>query len=462
MSMTDARRSIPGVDQLMVAPPFQRLLQRYPRERVVVHLREVLDETRERLSSGETSPGVLGPALFAHEVEKLFRRDEVPSLRPVINATGVILHTNLGRAPWAAAAREAVRRTLVSYSNLEFDLEEGRRGSRYVHCVTLLQELTGAEDALVVNNAAAGLVLALNTLALGRGVVVSRGELVEIGGGFRIPEILARSGTSLLEVGTTNKTRLEDYRVGVRGGDATTVLKVHRSNFRITGFTEETTVEELAGLAEEEGLHLVYDLGTGLLLDPERLGLPPEPTVPQGLSLGAHVLVVSGDKLLGGPQAGILLGRSELLTRMRENPLCRALRVDKATLAGLEATLRLYLEPDRALREIPVLRMISQPLAELESRTRAFSARISERGGSPEVTRGVSVVGGGTYPGAELPSWTLRLRPENAGATEVAERLRRGDPPVVVRVEGERLVLDLRTVDPLEEVPLLRRLREVL
>jgi L-seryl-tRNA(Ser) seleniumtransferase len=291
--MPDVRRSIPGVDQLMVAPPFRRLLERYPRDRVVVHLREVLDDTRQKLGSGETSPGVLGPALFAQEVERLFQLEDVPSLRPVINCSGVVLHTNLGRAPWAPAAREAVRRALGGYSNLEYDLDEGRRGSRYTHCVALLRELTGAEDALVVNNCAAALVLAMNTLALDQDVVVSRGELVEIGGGFRIPEILSQSGTRLREVGTTNKTRLEDYRAAVRDCDAPVLLKVHRSNFRISGFTEEASLRELADLATEEGLYLVFDLGTGLLIEPERLGLPPEPTVMEALAEGSHVVAFS-------------------------------------------------------------------------------------------------------------------------------------------------------------------------
>lgn len=461
--MPDVRSQIPGVDQLLLAPVFRRLLDRYPRARVVGHLRDVMDDTRLRLGRGEELDDLAAPIRYAREVERALRREEIPSLRQVINATGVVLHTNLGRAPLAWEAVEAMRRVALGYSNLEYDLAEGRRGSRYTHCVSLLAELTGAEDALVVNNAAAGLVLALNTLAQDRGVAVSRGELIEIGGGFRIPEILSRSGAQLREVGTTNKTRLADYLEAAEQGDVDVLLKVHRSNFRMTGFTEEVEVATLAGLAAERRVHLVYDLGTGLLVDPESLGLPHEPRVSEGIALGAHVVVVSGDKLLGGPQAGIVVGRTELIERMRRNPLCRALRVDKATIAALEATLRLYRDPERAIREIPVLRAIAATPQEVEARVRALVERLRERGVTVDEARGVSVVGGGTYPGAELPTWTLRVAPvEGTSAEALARAMRMGDPAVVGRVEGDRLVLDLRTVDPMDETPLLRRLREAL
>jgi len=340
------------------------------------------------------------------------------------------------------------------YSNLEFDLEAGARGSRYTHCVELLREITGAPDALVVNNNAAAVVLALGTLAQGREVLVSRGELVEIGGGFRIPDMVSRSGATLREVGTTNRTRVQDYREAVVEGRTGAILKVHRSNFRISGFTEEAPLEELARLAGEWGLFLVHDLGSGLLAEPRSLGLPEEPRAPESLRKGAHAVAISGDKLLGGPQAGILLGDAETLARMRRNPLTRAFRVDKVTLAGLEATLRHYLDPDEALREIPTLRMIALPADELEARCRAVARSLQGSGLRVEVAEGFGVVGGGTYPEVHLPGWTLRVRVQGMSSGEAARRLRTAEPPVVGRQEDEELVLDLRTVDP-SEVPAL-------
>jgi len=338
------------------------------------------------------------------------------------------------------------------YSNLEFDLEAGARGSRYAHCVAPLREITGAPAALVVNNNAAAVVLALSTLAQGREVLVSRGELVEIGGGFRIPEMISRSGATLREVGTTNRTRVQDYREAMVEGRTGAILKVHRSNFRISGFTEEASLEELARLAREWGLFLVHDLGSGLLADPRALGLPEEPRASESLGKGAHAVAISGDKLLGGPQAGILLGDVETMARMRANPLTRAFRVDKVTLAGLEATLRHYLDPDEALREIPTLRMMAAPVGELEARCRDMAHALRGSGLQVEVAEGFGVVGGGTYPEVHLPGWTLRIRVPGMSSGEAARRLRTAEPPVVGRQEDEDLVLDLRTVDP-SEVP---------
>jgi L-seryl-tRNA(Ser) seleniumtransferase len=380
-------------------------------------------------------------------VESRLAAAEVRSLRPVVNATGVILHTNLGRAPLAAAARDAMARAAASYVTLEYDLERGVRGSRYVHCAGLLVELTGAEAALVVNNNAAALVLALNTLALGREVVVSRGELVEIGGAFRVPDILERSGARLREVGSTNRTRLDDYSRAV-SEEVGALLKVHRSNFRITGFTEEASLSELATLAAEHGVPLIHDLGSGLLMEADRLGLAGEPTVMESLRAGADLVTFSGDKLLGGPQAGIVLGRRTLVERMRSNPLCRALRVDKVTLAALEATLHLYRDPDRALAEIPALALLSQPSSTLEARALALAERLRSAGARAEAMPGTAVVGGGTCPDVEVPSWTIRVASTAPTPGELARRLRSGDPPVVARVEEDRLVLDLRTVRP--------------
>lgn len=397
---------------------------------------------------------------LAREVEKALLLDGIPSLRPVINATGVVLHTNLGRAPLAEAARSAMARAARGYGNLEFDLERGGRGSRYVHCVQLLRELTGAEGALVVNNAAAALVLGMNTLAAGREVAVSRGELVEIGGGFRIPEILVRSGVTLCEAGATNRTRIDDYEAALDARDVAALLKVHRSNFRIEGFTEEASVSALAELADRRGVHFFHDLGTGLMMDPGVLGLPDEPGVAGSLAEGAHVVAFSGDKLLGGPQAGILLGREELIARMRQNPLCRSLRVDKVTLAGLEATLRLYRDPGRALREIPVLRMIATPARELRERASRLAAALKAGGAGASVIPEMSVVGGGTCPGVNLKTHVVELDAGRQSVAALARRLRRGEPPVLARVDSDRLMLDPRTIEPEQEARLVDRVVE--
>ena len=454
--MTDPRRGLPGVDRALASTAFAALLAEHPRQRIVHHLRSALDHAREDLARGTgQAPPDIGD--LAGEVEKALVLDGIPSLRPVINATGVVLHTNLGRAPIAPAARSAMARAARGYGNLEFDLEHGSRGSRYVHCVQLLRELTGAEAALVVNNAAGALVLGMNTLAAGKEVAVSRGELVEIGGGFRIPEILVRSGVRLREVGSTNRTRIADYEAALDAGEVAALLKVHRSNFRIEGFTEEAGVAELAELAERLRVHFFHDLGTGLMMDSAVLGLPGETRVADSLANGAHVVGFSGDKLLGGPQAGILVGREEPIASMRQNPLCRSLRVDKVTLAGLEATLRLYRDPGRALREIPALRMIAaSPQALLERATR-LAAALEARGVKARVSPGTSLVGGGTCPGVALDTFVVEPDTGARSVSAVAGRLRRGDPPVLARVEEDRLGVDPRTVEPEEESLLVER-----
>lgn len=471
--MTDPRRFIPPVDRLLESEAFGGLAADYPRQRVVAAVRRVLEAVRREAAADAGPPDPSDPVPYARRARRLLERDDRPSLRPVVNATGVVLHTNLGRAPLAVAARTAMVAT-AGYANLEYDLDEGRRGSRYVHCADLLTELTGAGDALVVNNGAAALVLALNTLARGRPVLVSRGELVEIGGGFRIPEMLERAGARLVEVGSTNRTRLEDYRraAGEAGGSSTPegtgpgaepamVLKVHRSNFRISGFTEEASLAELAGWTRERGLPLVHDLGSGLLVDPELLGLPHEPRPADSLDAGADLVAFSGDKLLGGPQAGIVLGDAALVEALRRNPLCRALRVDKGTLAALEATLRLYRDPARAVAEIPALAALARTPEELDARARRLAGALRAAGVDVEVVESRSVPGGGTYPGVELPSRALALAGDGTDAGAVAAALRDGEPPVVGRVEEGRLLLDLRTVAPEEDATLLARITEV-
>lgn len=371
-----------------------------------------------------------------------------PSLNRVINGTGVILHTNLGRAPLAQVARSAMA-DAAGYSNLEFDLGTGKRGSRYDHCVGLLCELTGAEDALVVNNCAAALALALAAHAGGKDVVVSHGELVEIGGGFRIPEVVEASGAQLLAVGTTNRTRVGDYAAALEEQAVGAILKVHRSNFEVTGFTEEAGLPELVPLGLAQGVPVIYDLGSGLLVDPSSLGLPSEPTPAESVAAGADLVTFSGDKLLGGPQAGILVGRSTAVSRARKHPLCRAVRTDKVTLAGLEATLDLYRSPDQAVDRIPTLRMLAASPESMWERGEALLPRLS---GLKDVRleRDVSLVGGGTFPGVRLPTWVLRWSPAVAVDDDLAA-LRMGQPAVVARAHEGHLVLDLRTVLAEEE-----------
>ncbi len=454
------------MDALLASPPVVELLRRYPRERLLTALRAAMDQARTAVAGGAGPEDVGGVDTVAAEAARRLAEEDVPSVRRVINASGVVLHTNLGRAPLAETALEAMIEAGRGYTNLEYDLAAGRRGSRYVHCTELLCALTGAESGLVVNNAAAGLLLALNTLASGRSVVVSRGELVEIGGGFRIPEILERSGAKLLEVGSTNRTHLSDYAAAVRGGGAAAVLKVHRSNFRIRGFTEEASVPELAELAHEAAIPLIHDLGSGLFADAGALGLPREPRAAESLAAGADVVVVSGDKLLGGPQAGIVVGRAEVVVAMSSNPLCRALRVDKTTLAGLEATLRLYRDAEDARREIPALRMVGESADAVRERALALAGALADAGVvGAEVVESRCAVGGGTYPEVEIPSWAVALPVDEASGGSpdtLAGALREAPTPVVARIEGERLLLEVRTVFPRETEDLVRSVVEAM
>jgi L-seryl-tRNA(Ser) seleniumtransferase len=333
----------------------------------------------------------------------------------------------------------------AGYSNLEYDLERGSRGSRYTHCAELLVRLTGADAALVVNNNAAALVLVLNTLALDREAIVSRGELVEIGGSFRVPEIMARSGARMREVGSTNRTHPDDYGQAI-GLSTALILKVHQSNFRMEGFTADVPVAELEPIARAHGVLLVNDLGSGLMLPSSILGLPFEPTAADAVREGADVVTMSGDKVLGGPQAGLILGRAELIERMRRNPLCRAFRVDKLTLAGLEATLALYLDPDRAIREIPVLRMISESVATLTMRAESLAGALRQNGVSASTADGASTVGGGAFPGVDLPSRLVAVSVAGLSAACLDQRLREADPPIVARVAEDRVLIDPRTL----------------
>jgi L-seryl-tRNA(Ser) seleniumtransferase len=379
---------------------------------------------------------------WANAVRAELARAQRPSLRPVINATGVVLHTNLGRAPLARAAIDAMVAVSSGYSNLEYDLDAGARGSRYDHCAALLRELTGAEDALVVNNGAAALVLALDTLADGREAIITRGELVEIGGSYRVHESAARSRATLREVGATNRTHVADY---ARAMSASTgaLLKVHRSNFALAGYVADVRVRELVPLASEHGLPIIHDLGSGLLIPLDDIGLRGEPTVREALDAGASVVTMSGDKLLGGPQAGLVLGASKFVAAMRRNPLARAFRVDRATLAALEATLSLYRDPEVARRELPTLAMLAAPVGALRARGERVLRALLEQRVDAALVDSTAAVGAGAFPTAELPSVAIAL---DGDAERWSARLRAGDPAVVGRVHDGRLLLDLRTV----------------
>jgi L-seryl-tRNA(Ser) seleniumtransferase len=435
--MTDRRRALPSVDRLLREPGVVALLDTAPRAAVLSAIREALAVARTRRAGP--------PDDWAVEIRDRLAEHRRPGLRPVLNATGVVLHTNLGRAPLADAAVRAMVEIATGYSNLELDLDTGTRGSRADHCRVLLRRITGAADGLVVNNAAGALVLALNALAAGRGVLISRGELIEIGGSFRIPDIMGRSGARLLEVGTTNRTHLDDYRRALEGDQVGAILTVHRSNFEQRGFVTSPEPAALAAFAREAGIPYLYDVGSGLLADLSPWGLTSEPGVADALASGADLVCFSGDKLLGGPQAGCLVGSAVVVARCRENPLARAVRADKLTLAGLAATLALYEDADIAVREIPVLRMLTAGADDLRHRAERLAAACPPDLAA-EVIAGESAVGGGAFPGAVLPTALVALRADRLGPDGLALRLRLGDPAVVARVTGGRVVLDPRTL----------------
>jgi len=441
--MADPRRQLPSVDSLLADPQIKGLGSRHPRGLLVRAVRAAVDAAR---AGGGAVPATGWAAAVTEQLE----RAATPSLLPVINATGVVLHTNLGRALLARSAIVAMTRVAESYASLEYDLGRGARGSRHAICRDLLVELTGAEDALVVNNAAAGLVLALSALARDGEAIVSRGELVEIGGAFRVPDILARSGARLVEIGTTNRTHVDDY-VKAMTPKTKALLKVHRSNFRVTGFTAEVDAAELAQLGHAGGAASLYDLGSGLLLDLSPWGLKGEPLVRDAVASGVDLVVFSGDKLLGGPQAGIVLGGKRTLDACRADPLARAVRADKYTLAALEATLALYREPEQARQEIPTLRMLTEEGVEIRRRGEALKKGV-EKNASVELVAGFSEVGGGSFPEAKLATWLVQLQADALTADSLSQRLRAANPPVIARIEHDRVVLDPRTILP-EQVP---------
>ena len=447
-------RQIPSVDELLNRPAIAELSQRAGREFTVEVTRRVLADLRER-ADVEVASLSANIADIEMRITKRIEEELAPSLRSVINATGVVLHTNLGRAPIGKSAAEHLAATATRYSNLEYDLAEGARGKRDVHTNKLLATLVGAESAIVVNNNAAAVFLTLNTLAKGAEVIVSRGELIEIGDGFRIPDIMTQSGVELREVGTTNRTRIADYERAVTERTRL-LLRVHPSNFRIVGFTKRPKLEELVAVGRRLGIPVVEDLGSGCLIDLSSVGID-EPIARTSFDAGVDVVTFSGDKLLGGPQAGIIAGKKSIVERIRRNPLFRALRVDKLTIAVLEMTLRAYRRS--AWNEIPALRMIRMTASEIEQRARAFVARLTGRlldGVVLEIREGSSVIGGGSTPDQKLPTSLIAIASRLYSAAQIEERLRRpaSGTPVIARIEEDRLVIDLRTVFVEEEGPL--------
>ncbi len=452
-------RDLPSVDRLMLAARAE-LDEATPQALLRAAARAELDTARRALQQGEApDPEALSIEALARGVRARIEQWLTPSLRPVINATGVIIQTNLGRAPLSAAALAAMAAVGAGYSNLEYDLERGERGSRNVHLECLLTRLSGTEAAMAVNNNAAAVYLALIALAAGREVIVSRGQAVEIGGGFRIPDVLRQSGAILVEVGTTNRTYARDYADAINERTAL-LLRVHSSNFRLTGFVHEPALGELAEVGRAHGVPLLDDLGSGTFLPTTPYGLAREPTVQESVDAGADLVTFSGDKLLGGPQAGLIVGRRDLVEQLRRHPLARALRVDKTTIAGLAATLQSYLR-GRATDEIPVWRMIGIPLETLRARATAVAAALSAAGLRAEVVACQSAVGGGSLPGETLPGAGVAVAPGPEGAEHCATRLRRGAPAIVARIVDERLLFDLRTVLAEDEPALVRRVIEV-
>jgi L-seryl-tRNA(Ser) seleniumtransferase len=446
-------KNIPKVDTVLRWPGIAEALTRHPRPLVLRALREELDALRESVLRGEepsTDPQAVSAAILAR-IALL----SSPSLRRVVNGTGIVVNTNLGRSPLPRSAETLLLEVAFGYSNLELDLSSGERGTRYSHVENLLLELTGAEAALAVNNNAAAVLLGLAALSSGRECIVSRGELVEIGGAFRIPDVMRQSGAVLREVGTTNRTHLRDYRDAI-GPETGLLLKVHRSNFAVVGFTAEVAPAEMAELGRERGVPVMADLGSGSLVDLSRFGLPGEPTVREIVSAGVDVVTFSGDKLLGGPQAGLIVGKRELVEPLKRHPLLRALRIDKLTLAALEATLRVYCDEKRALREIPVLRMMTLPPEEARQRAGKALRRLRRRlaGLKFSLVEGLSQVGGGTFPLVEIPSPLIAVVSERLAPHQIEERLRTGRIPVVGRLSQGRFLLDPRTILD-EDLPLL-------
>jgi len=441
----DLLRNLPSVDQLLKGERIAELLDLYPRRFVLKATRAVIERYREEIRTGKINTFEIKK--LTDEIKVEAEKESSLHLKPLVNATGIVIHTNLGRAPLPKDVLEHVKDVAEGYSNLEYDLNEGARGKRYSHIQGIIREITGAEDCLVVNNNAAAVLLCLSALAKDREVIVSRGELVEIGGAFRVPDVMQQGGAILREVGTTNKTHLRDYESAVTSNTGM-ILKVHKSNYRISGFVQDVSVEDLCGIGKRYEIPVMYDLGSGCLTDLRPLGIHDEPTVQEIVKAGVDITTFSGDKLLGGPQGGVIVGKTELIQRIQRHPLTRALRVDKFTLSALEAIFMIYAEPEKAVSRVPVLRMLFASEEALKIRARRLASALRKAGVSAKISmlKDRSKAGGGSLPEVEFTTWTVSLVPEGMSINQLEERLRTRTIPIIGRISEDRYILDVRTI----------------
>ncbi len=450
MTIQQKLSRLPQINECLKSPHGQKWLESYYRTIVVRSIREVIDSLRKEILSG-AEPDVSLDTV-AGDIESLIRRHSAYRLLPLINASGVVIHTNLGRAILSDRAIENVASIAGGYSNLEYEITKGKRGKRYSHIKNIITELTGAEDAIVVNNNAAAVLICLDTFAKGKEVITSRGELVEIGGSFRIPAVMQASGAILREVGTTNKTHLSDYENALCGNTGL-LLKVHQSNYKVIGFTEEVPISDLAALGKEFRIPVVDDLGSGSLIGLEQFGIYGEPTVQEVIQQGADLVTFSGDKLLGGPQSGIIVGKEKLIQQIQKNPMLRAMRIDKMTFAALEATFMQYLDEEKALRDIPTLKMLTQPEKDIRKRARKILSLLKKSlsdHAEMEIIPDQSRAGGGSLPETNFPTFSVSLKPRNMSVNALEKKLRSGTPPVIARIQGACLLFDARTVQDKE------------
>lgn len=437
--------NLPSVDEILKSAQGLEWVKSCPRRFVLRAIREVIDVRRKEIIEGRSID--LSEEVMTADIENIIEKLSSYSLKPLINATGIVIHTNLGRSVLSEEALENIRKVSESYSNLEYDIEEGKRGKRYVHIKRILREITSAEDALVVNNNAAAVMLCLNSLAKGKEVLVSRGELVEIGGSFRMPEIMAASSAILHEVGTTNKTHLQDYKKAINENTAL-ILKVHKSNFKVSGFTEEVSVEDLVSLGRKHQIPVMFDLGSGCLMDLKPFGIYDEPVVKDIVKTGVDITTFSGDKLLGGPQGGVIVGKREYIEKIQKNPMTRAMRIDKLTLAGFEATLMEYIDEEKAIENIPTLKMLLQKTEVIKDRANKIAKRLKKeiQNAHIHVMPDTSRAGGGSLPEVDLPTYVVAVKSDEISVNELEERLRKGTPPIITRIKEDSLILDARTV----------------
>lgn len=455
--------SLPSVDEILKSDKGLEWQESFPRRYVLKAIREIIEEKRQAILRDELKEISMESMLpdIQHRVEKLSSF----SLKPVINATGVVIHTNLGRSILSDEILENVKKVACGYSNLEYDLGKGERGKRYSHIQRLLNEITGAESSLIVNNNAAAVFVCLTALAKGKEVIVSRGELVEIGGSFRVPDVMASSGAILREVGTTNKTHLHDYEKAINENTAL-LLKVHQSNFRTIGFTKQVEIEDLATLGRKHNIPVMFDLGSGCLIDLKPSGVHSEPTVQEVVKSGCDIVTFSGDKLLGGPQGGVIAGKTDIIETISRHPLMRAVRVDKMTLSALEAVLMLYIDEDKAKKKIPTLRMLLQDVNEIKARAKKIATRlhreIKENVAEIDVVGDSSQSGGGALPEIEFKTYVIAIKPKKLSVNKLEERLRHGNPPIIARIKEDALIIDARTMRDREVEALVKGISGVL